>query len=468
MVSEGVVAPRNPWVGWGGAGDRREDVEKMLPHAEDCVAAYPERLDFAELLARQQFAVGLHDEAAATLQACVRSFRTDEAPALLMGNLEMARGRADVAMLYYEMALSLQPGSPAGLAGLAEACEKGHRWKEAESAARRLLELDPGNSAARLVLARCLLRTAREDQSLEVLRTPYAVLTSRSQVMQALVLGRLGRWDEARGLLSGWLGRFPEDYSVLRVLAGVCRRLGEVEAARDALRLACRFRGQFLARESARKARLRSEAAERMAVRQSTGSVLAAGLVYQLTVVSGLPGSGAGLMMEILAAGGLPVLAAERRQLPHQHPDWHWEWDGMHSMRSDPRVLDSVEGRVIMIPSGLVPQLDPKHEYRIVWMKRPVEEVIDGQFPVASGGVAMTAEDRAQLMSSLDRHVDQQCQVLRDRPQVELLEVDHGLLLREPKAQLERLRVFFGDELTGSLEAMMEVVERARLARGRA
>jgi hypothetical protein len=171
-------------------------------------------------------------------------------------------------------------------------------------------------------------------------------------------------------------------------------------------------------------------------------------------------------MMEILAAGGLPILAAERRQLPHQHPDWHWEWDAMHSMCSDPRVLDSVGGRVIMIPSGLVPQLDPKHEYRIVWMKRPVEEVIDEQFPMAVGGLEMPAAERAQLVGSLGRHVEQMGRVLRDRPQVELLEVDHSMLLREPEVQLGRLRAFFGDELTGSLEQMKEVLERARLAAG--
>jgi hypothetical protein len=201
-----------------------------------------------------------------------------------------------------------------------------------------------------------------------------------------------------------------------------------------------------------------------MVVRRATGSVLALGPVQQLTVVSGLPGAGAGLMMEILAAGGLPILAAERRQLPHQHPDWQWEWDAMHSMCSDPRVLDSVGGRVIMIPSGLVPQLDPKHEYRIVWMKRPVEEVIDEQFPMSAGGLEMPAEERAQLVSSLRRHVEQMGRVLRDRPQVELLEVDHQMLLREPEVQLGRLKTFFGDELTGSLEQVKEVVERARLA----
>jgi hypothetical protein len=76
----------------------------------------------------------------------------------------------------------------------------------------------------------------------------------------------------------------------------------------------------------------------------------------------------------------------------------------------------------------------------------------------------MPAEERAQLVSSLRRHVEQMGRVLRDRPQVELLEVDHQMLLREPEVQLGRLKTFFGDELTGSLEQVKEVVERARLA----
>ena len=464
MVADGVVAPRNPWAGWGRSGDRREDIEKMLPHAEDCMAAYPERLDFAEQLARHQYALGLHDEAAVTLGSCLRSFRTDEAPTLLMANIEMARGRVDVAVLYFEAALVLHPGSLAALAGLAEASEKGHRWDEARDAAGRLLELDPDNSVARVVLGRCLLRSGQPEACLEILRTPHAVLNSRSQGLHAMALGRLGRWDEADGVLREWLARFPEDFFVLRVMSRVCGRRGAVEAARRAAHLSRRYRADAGQKQADRTLRLRAEAAERMVVRRATGSVLALGPVQQLTVVSGLPGAGAGLMMEILAAGGLPILAAERRQLPHQHPDWQWEWDAMHSMCSDPRVLDSVGGRVIMIPSGLVPQLDPKHEYRIVWMKRPVEEVIDEQFPMSAGGLEMPAEERAQLVSSLRRHVEQMGRVLRDRPQVELLEVDHQMLLREPEVQLGRLKTFFGDELTGSLEQVKEVVERARLA----
>jgi tetratricopeptide (TPR) repeat protein len=466
MISDGVVAPRHPWAGWGRSGDRQEDIEKMLPHVEDCLAAYPERLDFAEQLARHQYALGLHEEAAVTLESCLRSFRTDEAPTLLMANIEMARGRVDVAVLYFEAALVLQPGSPAALAGLAEASEKRHRWDEARDAAGRLLELDPNNSVARVVLGRCLLRSGQPEACLEVLRTPQGVLNSRSQGLHAMALGRLGRWDEADGVLREWLARFPEDFFVLRVVSWVCGRRGSVEAGQRALHLSRRYRADVRQNQADRKARLRAEAAERMMVRRATGSVLEVGPVQQLTVVSGLPGAGAGLMMEILAAGGLPILAAERRQLPHQHPDWHWEWDAMHSMCSDPRVLDSVGGRVIMIPSGLVPQLDPKHEYRIVWMKRPVEEVIDEQFPMAVGGLEMPAAERAQLVGSLGRHVEQMGRVLRDRPQVELLEVDHSMLLREPEVQLGRLRAFFGDELTGSLEQMKEVLERARLAAG--
>jgi tetratricopeptide (TPR) repeat protein len=466
LISEGVVAPRNPWAGWGRSGDRQEDIEKMLPHAEDCLAAYPERLDFAEQLARQQYALGLHDEAAVTLAICLRSFRTDEAPALLMANIEMALGRVDVAVLYFEAALMSQPGSLAALAGLAEASEKRHRWDEARALAGRLLEQEADHPVARVVLGRCLLRSGQPEACLEILRKPHGVQNSRSQALHAMALGRLGRWNEAEGVLREWLGRFPEDFFVLRVLSWVCGRRGSVEAAQRTVHLSRRYRADFRQKQADRELRLRAEAAERMEVRRATGSVLELGPVQQLTVVSGLPGAGAGLMMEILAAGGLPILAAERRQLPHQHPDWHWEWDAMHSMCSDPRVLDSVGGRVIMIPSGLVPQLDPKHEYRIVWMKRPVEEVIDEQFPGAPGGLEMPAAEREQLVSSLGRHVEQMGRVLRDRPQVELLEVDHGMLLRDPEVQLGRLKAFFGDELTGSLEQMKEVVERACLAAG--
>ena len=132
----------------------------------------------------------------------------------------------------------------------------------------------------------------------------------------------------------------------------------------------------------------------------------------------------------------------------------------MHALSSDPRVLERVAGRVIMIPSGLMGQLDPKHEYRVVWMKRPVAEILHGQFPQEAGGVMIPAEERDALMNRLERHVQLLQRVLRERPQVELLEVDHEQMRQDPDRIMERLAAFFGDELTGSSEAMREVLDR--------
>ena len=70
------------------------------------------------------------------------------------------------------------------------------------------------------------------------------------------------------------------------------------------------------------------------------------------------------------------------------------------------------------------------------------------------------AEERDALMNRLERHVQLLQRVLRERPQVELLEVDHEQMRQDPDRIMERLAAFFGDELTGSSEAMREVLDR--------
>jgi len=55
-----------------------------------------------------------------------------------------------------------------------------------------------------------------------------------------------------------------------------------------------------------------------------------------ITIVSGLPRSGTSLMMQMLAAGGLPVLSDGERAADTDNPRGYLEWERIKQLPKDP------------------------------------------------------------------------------------------------------------------------------------
>jgi hypothetical protein len=100
-----------------------------------------------------------------------------------------------------------------------------------------------------------------------------------------------------------------------------------------------------------------------------------------ITVVSGLPRSGTSLMMQMLAAGGLPPLTDNLRDADESNPRGYFEFDPVKRLRSDRSWLDQARGHAVKIIHVLVRELpaDGQFHYRLLLMKRPMEEILASQ-----------------------------------------------------------------------------------------
>ena len=98
-------------------------------------------------------------------------------------------------------------------------------------------------------------------------------------------------------------------------------------------------------------------------------------------LVSGLPRSGTSLMMQLLEAGGLPAMTDAERAADIDNPRGYFEWEAIKRIGKKPELLDdpAVEGNAIKCISMLPPHLPPQHQYKVIFMTRPIEEVIDSQ-----------------------------------------------------------------------------------------
>ena len=65
-----------------------------------------------------------------------------------------------------------------------------------------------------------------------------------------------------------------------------------------------------------------------------------------ITIVSGLPRSGTSLMMQMLAAGGMPILSDGERQADADNPRGYLEWERIKQFPKDPACIAEAEGKV--------------------------------------------------------------------------------------------------------------------------
>ncbi|MFZ0321119.1 MAG: hypothetical protein WAL56_18475 [Candidatus Sulfotelmatobacter sp.] len=98
-----------------------------------------------------------------------------------------------------------------------------------------------------------------------------------------------------------------------------------------------------------------------------------------ITIVSGLPRSGTSLMMQMLAAGGMPVLSDGERQADVDNPRGYLEWERIRQLPKDPACIAEAEGKVVKVISRLLLSLPEGHEYRVIFMQRPLPEVLASQ-----------------------------------------------------------------------------------------
>jgi hypothetical protein len=114
---------------------------------------------------------------------------------------------------------------------------------------------------------------------------------------------------------------------------------------------------------------------------------------------------------------------------------------------------------VIKIISALLPHLPPKHRFKILFMRRPVAQVVDSQWRMLANQGMKPKSEKAHLIATQETHVAQLLATLRQSPRIQLMEVDFPALVADPLAWIPKLREFLGESFSGTDEALAAVVK---------
>ncbi len=178
-----------------------------------------------------------------------------------------------------------------------------------------------------------------------------------------------------------------------------------------------------------------------------------------IVVVSGLPRSGTSMIMKMLEAGGLPVLTDGIRTADEDNPKGYYEVERVKNLatEADKGWLAESRGKVVKVISFLLKSLPPQFNYRIVFIRRDIEEVLASQRKMLArrGETEETAPERMRALFEDD--LWRARYQLEHRPEFETMEVHYSAVLAQPLEAARRLDAFLGGGL--DTEAMAAVVD---------
>lgn len=179
-----------------------------------------------------------------------------------------------------------------------------------------------------------------------------------------------------------------------------------------------------------------------------------------ITIVSGLPRSGTSMMMRMLEAGGLPVMVDHIREADEDNPAGYYEFEAVKQTKQDQGWLGEAAGKAVKMVYRLLYDLPTGQEYRVVFMRRKLEEVLASQQKMldrhGKNDAAVTDEQMAKLFRT---QLEKFEKWIAEQPNFTVLEVSYNDLLADPKPSLEKINQFLGGQL--NINAMAGVVDPA-------
>jgi len=185
-----------------------------------------------------------------------------------------------------------------------------------------------------------------------------------------------------------------------------------------------------------------------------------------IVVVSGLPRSGTSMTMKMLEAGGKTLIMDGVRTADEDNPKGYFEDERVKDLNKeqDKQWLLEARGKVIKIISFLLPDLPGSNRYKVLFMRRNIDEVLASQAKMLArrGESSETSDERMKEL--YEDHLRKVSHLIAHRPELETIDVSYKGVLDDPRGESERIRQFLGEDL--DVDKMVSVVDE-RLYRNR-
>lgn len=176
-----------------------------------------------------------------------------------------------------------------------------------------------------------------------------------------------------------------------------------------------------------------------------------------VTVVSGMPRSGTSMMMQMLEAGGMPIVADANRPADVHNLRGYFEDERARRLAQESGWLVEARGKAVKIIYRLLRHLPADLEYRVIFMERDADEVFASQRDMLIDRRDRAAEqDREKMIRAMSADLEATKGWLNAQPNMRCLWVPYAEVVSEPAGWARRIADFLGGEM--DQEAMAGVV----------
>jgi hypothetical protein len=185
-----------------------------------------------------------------------------------------------------------------------------------------------------------------------------------------------------------------------------------------------------------------------------------------IIIVSGLPRSGTSMMMKMLEAGGAPIMTDAVRTADIDNPKGYYEYERVKDLEkeTDKSYIREGRGKALKVISWLLKDLPAGNDYKILFMRRDLNEVIASQNKMLKHRNEADASDDAMMADAYMNHLASVRILSRKRDDFEMIEIRYDTAVKDAKTAAQQVNAFLGGKLN---EASMAQVVDAELYRNR-
>jgi hypothetical protein len=168
-------------------------------------------------------------------------------------------------------------------------------------------------------------------------------------------------------------------------------------------------------------------------------------------VVSGLPRSGTSMIVQMLHAGGMPVLTDGERSADDDNPLGYFEFEPVKQLYRNTDWIEQAAGKAVKVVVPLIPALPGRPGYRVILVERDLDEILASQAKMIErrgAKIEDTSERRERLKHENHRQVENVKTFLSNNPNVQLLTLQHADVIRDPASAAHRINLFCGGALS--------------------
>ena len=149
------------------------------------------------------------------------------------------------------------------------------------------------------------------------------------------------------------------------------------------------------------------------------------------------------------------------RTADKDNPEGYYEFERVKELdKGDMAWVGDAQGKVVKVISALLEYLPPNYEYRVIFMNRKIDEVLNSQRKMlVNRGENIDEVNDAEMADLFAKHLVKVKGWLAAQPNFSVLEIDYNAMMKSPERYIGMVDQFLDNALD---EEAMAAVHQSR------